>query len=176
MNIIHNNIYNIEDMIIINKSGHLKYKNLKFRCALGKAGIGEKSMEGDNLTPKGIYKIVNIYYRKDRIKKISSKFTPIKITKNMGWCDDPLSKKYNQLIKLPKKYSYEKLYKKNNTYDLLLVLDYNMKPIVKNKGSAIFMHVAKRNYKPTAGCIALKKKDLLKLTKIIKLSTKILIN
>ena len=83
--------------------------------------------------------------------------------------------KYNQLIKLPNKYSHEKLYKKNNTYDLLLVLDYNMKPIVKNKGSAIFIHVAKRNYKPTAGCIAIKKKDLLKLTKIIKLSTKILI-
>ena len=93
----------------------------------------------------------------------------------MGWCDDPKSEKYNQLIKLPNKYSHEKLYKKNNTYDLLLVLDYNMKSIVKNKGSAIFIHVAKRNYKPTAGCIALKKKDLLKLTKIIKLSTKILI-
>ena len=162
-------------MIIINKSKHLKYKDLKFKCALGKAGIRNKKKEGDNITPKGIYKIIKIYYRDDRIKKISSKFKLIKITKNMGWCDDPKSKKYNQLIKLPNKYSHEKLYKKNNTYDLLLVLDYNMKPIVKNKGSAIFIHVAKRNYKPTAGCIALKKKDLLKLTKIIKLSTKILI-
>jgi L,D-peptidoglycan transpeptidase YkuD (ErfK/YbiS/YcfS/YnhG family) len=163
-------------MIIINKSKHLKYKDLKFKCALGKAGIRKKKKEGDNITPKGIYKIIKIYYRDDRIKKISSKFKLIKITKKMGWCDDPKSKKYNQLIKLPNKYSHEKLYKKNNTYDLLLVLDYNMKPIVKNKGSAIFIHVAKRNYKPTAGCIALKKKDLLKLTKIIKLSTKILIN
>jgi len=163
-------------MIIINKSKHLKYKDLKFKCALGKAGIRKKKKEGDNITPKGIYKIIKIYYRDDRIKKISSKFKLIKITKKMGWCDDPKSKKYNQLIKLPNKYSHEKLYKKNNSYDLLLVLDYNMKPIVKNKGSAIFIHVAKRNYKPTAGCIALKKKDLLKLTKIIKLSTKILIN
>ena len=162
-------------MIIINKSKYLKYKDLKFKCAIGKAGIRKKKKEGDNITPKGIYKIINIYYRDDRIKKISSKFKLIKITKNMGWCDDLKSKKYNQLIKLPNKYSHEKLYKKNNTYDLLLVLDYNMKPIVKNKGSAIFIHVAKRNYKPTAGCIALKKKDLLKLTKIIKLSTKILI-
>ena len=162
-------------MIIINKSKYLKYKDLKFKCALGKAGIRKKKKEGDNITPKGIYKIINIYYRDDRIKKISSKFKLIKITKNMGWCDDLKSKKYNQLIKLPNKYSHEKLYKKNNTYDLLLVLDYNMKPIIKNKGSAIFIHVAKRNYKPTAGCIALKKKDLLKLTKIIKLSTKILI-
>jgi L,D-peptidoglycan transpeptidase YkuD (ErfK/YbiS/YcfS/YnhG family) len=162
-------------MIIINKSKYLKYKNLKFKCAIGKAGIRKKKKEGDNITPKGIYRIVKIYYRDDRIKKISSKFKLIKITKKMGWCDDPKSKKYNQLIKLSNKYSHEKLYKKNNTYDLLLVLDYNMKPIVKNKGSAIFIHVAKRNYKPTAGCIALKKKDLLKLTKIIKLSTKILI-
>ena len=162
-------------MIIINKSKYLKYKDLKFKCALGKAGIRKKKKEGDNITPKGIYKIIKIYYRDDRIKKISSKFKLIKITKKMGWCDDPKSKKYNQLIKLPNKYSHEKLYKKNNTYDLLLVLDYNMKPIVKNKGSAIFIHVAKRNYRPTAGCIALKKKDLLKLTKIIKLSTKILI-
>ena len=162
-------------MIVINKSKYLKYKDLKFKCALGKAGIRKKKKEGDNITPKGIYKIIKIYYRDDRIKKISSKFRLIKITKNMGWCDDPKSKKYNQLIKLPNKYSHEKLYKKNNTYDLLLVLDYNMKPIVKNKGSAIFIHVAKRNYKPTAGCIALKKKDLLKLSKIIKLSTKILI-
>ena len=162
-------------MIIINKSKYLKYKDLKFKCAIGKAGIRKKKKEGDNITPKGIYKIIKIYYRDDRIKKISSKFKLIKITKKMGWCDDPKSKKYNQLIKLPNKYSHEKLYKKNNTYDLLLVLDYNMKPIVKNKGSAIFIHVAKRNYKPTAGCIALKKKDLLKLSKIIKLSTKILI-
>ena len=162
-------------MIIINKSKYLKYKDLKFKCAIGKAGIRKKKKEGDNITPKGIYKIVKIYYRDDRIKKISSKFKLIKITKKMGWCDDPKSEKYNQLIKLPNKYSHEKLYKKNNTYDLLLVLDYNMKPIVKNKGSAIFIHVAKRNYKPTAGCIALKKKDLLKLSKIIKLSTKILI-
>lgn len=163
-------------MIIVNKSGQLKYKNLKFKCALGKAGIGKKKEEGDNITPKGTYKIIKIYYRKDRIKKISSRFKLNKITKNMGWCDDPCSTKYNQLIKLPTKYSHEKLYQKNNVYDLLLVLDYNMNPIVKNKGSAIFIHVAKKNYKPTAGCIALKKREILKLIQIIKLNTKIFIN
>ena len=167
--------YNTFNMIIVKKSGYLKYKDLKFRCALGKAGIKKKTIEGDNITPKGIFKIVKIYYRPDKIKKIKTLIKKIKVRKNMGWCDDPKSSFYNQQIKLPTKYSHEKLYKKNNTYDLLLVLDYNMKPIVKNKGSAIFIHVAKRNYKPTAGCIALKKKDLLKLSKIIKLSTKILI-
>ena len=69
-------------MIIINKSGHLNYKDLKFKCALGRAGVGKKRIEGDNITPKGTYKIIKIYYRKDRIKKISSKFKLVKIEKN----------------------------------------------------------------------------------------------
>ena len=162
-------------MIIINKSKYLKYKDLKFKCALGKAGIRKKKKEGDNITPKGIYKIIKIYYRDDRIKKISSKFKLIKIRKNMGWCDDPKSKKYNQLIKLPNRYSHEKFFKKDNSYDLIVILNYNINPIIKNKGSAIFIHIAKKKYKSTAGCIALKKNDLLKLIKIIDTNTKIFI-
>ena len=163
-------------MIIINKSGQLKYKDLKFKCALGKAGVGKKRAEGDNITPKGTYKIIQIYYRKDRIIKISSKFKLIKINKNMGWCNDPRSKKYNQLIKLPSKYTYERLFRKDNLYDLILVLNYNINPIIKNKGSAIFIHIAKKKYKKTAGCVALKKSNLLKLIKVVKKKTKVIIN
>jgi L,D-peptidoglycan transpeptidase YkuD (ErfK/YbiS/YcfS/YnhG family) len=163
-------------MIIINKSSYLKYKNFRFRCALGKAGIGKKKKEGDNITPKGLYKIVKIYYRKDRIKKVSSKFKLIKITKNIGWCDDPNSEKYNQIINLPTKYSYEKLYRKDNVYDLILVLNYNMDPVIKKKGSAIFIHVAKKNYQSTKGCIALKKNNLMKLISKINKNIKIKIN
>ena len=163
-------------MIIINKFGLIKYKNFKFRCALGKAGIGEKKREGDNVTPTGTFKIVKIYYRSDRVKKISSKFRQIEITKNMGWCDDPNSKNYNQLVNLPSKYGHEKLFKKNNIYDIIVVLNYNMKPVVKNKGSAIFIHVAKKNYQPTQGCIALKKNNLLKLLSKISKNIKIKIN
>ena len=163
-------------MIIISKSGYLKCKDLKFKCALGKSGIGNKKIEGDNITPKGVFNIIKIYYRKDRLKKLSSKFTLIEITKNMGWCDDPKSGKYNQLIKLPTKYSHEILYRKENIYDLILVLNYNMKPTFKNKGSAIFIHIAKKNYKKTAGCIALKKSDLVYLVKEIQKNTKVNIN
>ena len=155
-------------MIIINKSGYLKYKNLKFRCSLGKAGIGEKEKEGDKITPRGTYKIVKIYYRNDRVKKILSNFKLFKIKKNMGWCDDPKSKQYNQLVKIPNQYGYEKLNRKDNIYDLVLVLNYNMKPIIKNKGSAIFIHIAKKNYKNTNGCLGLKEEDLIKLIKIVK--------
>ena len=163
-------------MIIINKSSYLKYKNFRFRCALGKAGIGKKKKEGDNITPLGLYKIVKIYYRKDRIKKISSKFKLIKITKNVGWCDDPNSEKYNKIINLPTKYSYEKLYRKDNVYDLILVLNYNMSPVIKNKGSAIFIHIAKKKYQLTQGCVALKKNNLLKLISKINKNIKIKIN
>jgi L,D-peptidoglycan transpeptidase YkuD (ErfK/YbiS/YcfS/YnhG family) len=163
-------------MIIINKSGYLKYRDLKFKCALGKSGIGNKKIEGDNITPKGVFNIIKIYYRKDRVKKLSSKFKLIEIKKNMGWCDDPKSRKYNKLIKLPNKYSHEILYRKDNIYDLILVLNYNIKPTIKNKGSAIFIHVAKKNYKKTAGCVALKKVNLIKLINTLSKNVSIKIN
>ena len=91
----------------------------------------------------------------------------------MGWCDDPRSDKYNKLIKLPFNYSYEKLYKKDNVYDIVLVLNYNMDPVIKNKGSAIFIHITKKNYKKTEGCVAIKKVQLLKIIKKLKNRTKI---
>jgi len=155
-------------MIIINKSGHLKYKDLKFRCALGAAGINVKKKEGDNITPLGTYKISKIYYRKDRIKKLFSKFKLIEIKKNMAWCDDSKSKNYNKLIKLPSKFTHEKLFRKDEIYDLIIPLNFNTKNIIKNKGSAIFIHVANQKFSPTQGCIALKKKDLIYLIKNIK--------
>ena len=160
-------------MIIINKSGYLKYKNLKFRCALGKAGIRIKKKEGDNITPKGTYKIIRIYCRKDRIRQVKSKIKIYKINKKIGWCDDPRSEKYNQLIKLPNKFKHEKFYRKDHLYDLIIVLNYNMRPVIRNKGSAIFIHLAKRNYYPTKGCIALSKNNLLMILNKINKNTKI---
>ena len=158
--------------IIINKQ-YLTFKNYKAKCAIGKRGINYKKKEGDLITPKGKYKIKFILYRKDRVKKIRTKIKKMIITKNMGWCDDPNSEKYNKLIKLPSLYNHEKLYKKENIYDIILVLNYNMNPIVKNKGSAIFIHVAKRNYQKTKGCIAIKKDYLLKIIKDLKIGTEV---
>ena len=160
--------------ILINKK-YLAFKSYKAKCAIGKRGIGLKRKEGDQITPKGKYKINYILYRKDRIKKIRSKLKKIIITKNMGWCDDPKSKDYNKLIKLPSNYNYERLYKKENIYDLILVLNYNMGPIVKKKGSAIFIHIAKKNYKKTEGCVAINKIQLLKIIKELNNKTKVLI-
>ena len=149
--------------------------NYKAKCAIGKRGIGNKRKEGDLITPKGKYKIKYILYRKDRIRKIQSKIKRIAITKSMGWCDDPRSRDYNKLIKLPTNYKYEKLYRKENVYDLILVLNFNMRPIVKKKGSAIFIHIARKNYKKTEGCVAVNKVSLLKIIKKLKNNTKVLI-
>lgn len=160
-------------MIIINKSGYLKFKNLKFKCSLGKSGIGEKKIEGDNITPKGTYQIKRVYYRKDRVKKIKAKIKLFEIKKNFGWCDQPNSKFYNRLIDIPNKLSHEKLYRKDNVYDVIIVLNYNMNPTIQYKGSAIFIHVAKRKFPPTKGCIAISKKNLLSLIEAISKKTKI---
>ena len=158
--------------ILINKK-YLTYKNYKLKCALGKRGIGYKKKEGDLITPIGKYKIKYILYRKDRIKKIYTKIRTIVIKKKMAWCNDPESKDHNKLIKIPSDFTFEKLYKKENNYDIVLVLDYNMNPIIKNKGSAIFIHVAKKNFKKTEGCVALRKIHLLKIIKLLKNNTKV---
>jgi L,D-peptidoglycan transpeptidase YkuD (ErfK/YbiS/YcfS/YnhG family) len=163
-------------MIIVKKSGYLEYKNLKFRCALGKAGIKKKEREGDNVTPKGTFKITKIYYRHDKIKNIKTLIKKIKIKKNMGWCDDSTSSFYNRQIELPSQLSYERLYRNDNLYDLIVILNYNTNPIIKNKGSAIFIHIAKKYYRKTKGCIALSKENLIELVSKIKKKTKIEIN
>jgi len=158
--------------IFINKK-YLTYKKYKVKCSIGSKGIGWKKKEGDLITPKGQYKIKYILYRKDRIKKFNTKLRKIVIKKNMGWCDDSRSKRYNKLVKLPYNYRCEKLYKKENVYDIILVLNYNMNPTIKNKGSAIFIHVAKKNFKKTEGCIAVKKIDLLKILKVVENNIKV---
>ena len=119
--------------IFINKK-YLTYGNLKAKCALGKKGIGIKKKEGDLITPKGLFKIKKVFYRRDRLKYLDTKLSKKGITNKMGWCDDSKSKKYNQLIKYPFSFRSEKLYRKDNIYDIILILDFNMKPILKKKG------------------------------------------
>ena len=149
----------------------VSYSNYKAKCAVGKRGISIKKKEGDFITPKGTFKIREIFYRKDRVQNLITRIKKTVIRKNMGWCDDPKSKKYNKLIYFPFKHSAEKLYRRENIYDIILVLNFNMNPVKKNKGSAIFIHVAKKSFQPTQGCIALNKFELIKLVKSIKINT-----
>ena len=151
--------------ILINKN-YLTYNKLKVKCAIGKKGIGYKKKEGDLITPIGKFKIKFVLYRQDRVK-ILTKLKKKIIKKKMGWCDDPKSSHYNKLIELPFAHSHEKLFRKENIYDIILVLNYNMNPVKKNKGSAIFIHIAKNNFKKTRGCVAIKKINLIRLIKEI---------
>ena len=147
----------------------------RIKCSIGKRGIKKKRTEGDKSTPKGIFKIKYLLYRKDRLSDIKTKLKKYSIKKNMGWCDDVNSKKYNKLIILPSNLKHEKLYIKDHIYDLVIVINYNMNPIVKNKGSAIFLHIAKKNYSPTKGCVAISKKDMRILLKNLGKKNKIII-
>ena len=164
-------------IIIVKNKDTLLIDDFKFRCSIGKNGFRKKKCEGDFTTPKGKFNLGNIYYRADRVQKPLSKLRSIPIKKNMGWCDDPNSKFYNKQIKIKKnlKINFEKLYRKDNKYDLFILIKYNYKKPIKSKGSAIFLHLTK-NYLPTKGCIALCEKDFLILAKLINKKTKIKIN
>ena len=154
----------------------LLYKGYKIKCSIGKSGISSSKIEGDLATPKGAFKIGPLYYRKDRNKIIKCNIKKKIIKRKMGWCNDSRSKKYNQEITFPFKYSAEKLYRKDNIYDLFINIHYNLKPIVKKKGSAIFLHIAKKKYKPTSGCVAISKRNFLKILPLINKNTKIFIS
>ena len=160
-------------MIISLKNKHtLQLDEFKFKCCIGKNGLTRFKKEGDYKTPKGTFKLENLYYRKDRIDKPKTKLKCVVIKKNFAWCDDKNSKNYNKLINVKKNFSHEKLFRKDSKYDLIIPIKYNFNKIIRGKGSCIFLHLT-QNYKPTAGCIALKKKDFLIILKLINKNSKI---
>tara|TARA_X000001036_G_scaffold339787_1_gene318979 strand:- start:2201 stop:2695 length:495 start_codon:yes stop_codon:yes gene_type:complete len=161
-------------MTIFVKNKHtLQIKEFKFRCCVGKKGFTSNKKEGDKKTPKGTFEVENLYFRKDRKEKPLTLLKCIKIKNNMGWCDDiRFPKKYNKLFKIQKKIKCEKLKRRDNKYDFLIPIKYNFKKPIIGRGSCIFIHLTK-DYKPTAGCVALKEKDFLIMLKLIKKSSKI---
>ena len=159
--------------ITVKKNRLLTIANYKLKCSIGKSGIRKIKKEGDLATPKGTFKLGYLYYRKDRVKGIKTTIKKKIIKKNMGWCNDAKSKKYNKEIKFPFQYSAEKLYRKDNIYDLFINIKYNQTPVVKGKGSAIFLHLSSKKYRPTKGCVAIIKKDFIKILPLITNKTKI---
>jgi len=162
-------------MNIIIKNRFLLYKGYKIKCSIGKNGTTSSKKEGDLYTPKGIFKIGALYYRKDRIKLNKCKIKKKIIKKNMGWCNVIKSQKYNREIYFPFKYTAEKLYLSKKIYDIFINIKYNYTPALKGKGSAIFLHLTNKKYKGTKGCIAIHKKDFMKILPLINKKTKILI-
>jgi len=156
---------------------HVKNKNtliiddFKLRCCIGKNGINSNKREGDHSTPKGLFKLKKLYFRKDRVGIPKCKIQKKRITKNIAWCDDPKDVKYNKEILVLNEYHKESFYRKDYKYDYLITISHNEKK-TPFKGSAIFIHLT-RDYKSTAGCIALKKNDFEILLKLINKKTQI---
>lgn len=151
--------------IKIDRKNILKIDDFMFKCSIGLNGKTYKKIEGDLCTPRGKFRLVNLFYRADRNKPINAKISSIKIKRNMVWCDDPRQKEYNKLTKISKRIKSERLFRKDSVYDYFIELDYNSKckPFA---GSAIFLHLTK-NYKPTRGCIAIVKKDFKILLRLL---------
>tara|TARA_B100000530_G_C15733724_1_gene398828 strand:- start:104 stop:598 length:495 start_codon:yes stop_codon:yes gene_type:complete len=164
-------------MIIYLKNKHtLIVEHLKFKCSIGRKGLSKSKVEGDKKTPIGLFELGNVYYREDKIKLPKIRIHSIKIKPQMGWCDDiKYPKKYNKLIKIAQNIHHERLYRKDRKYDLLIPIKYNSRKVILGKGSCIFLHLTS-NYNPTAGCIAIKKKDFLIMLKLLTKKTKIKIN
>jgi len=162
-------------MNIIIKKNLLLFKDYKLKCSIGKSGSTYFKKEGDFATPKGLFKLGTMYYRNDRIESFKSSLKKKVIKRNMGWCNDPRSSKYNREVYFPYKYRAEKLYRKDNIYDVFINIKYNQSPIIKKKGSAIFLHLCKKKYKSTEGCVAISRKDFFKILPYINNKTKILI-
>ena len=159
--------------IILKNKETLHFKGFKLKCCIGKSGLTKNKIEGDKKTPKGIFTLGNLYYRKNKNTKPITKLKCIEITREMGWCNDVKNKKYyNKLIKNNKKIKHEKLYRNDYKYNYFIPINYNTNKSILGKGSAIFIHLTK-NFKPTAGCIAIQKKDFLILIKLINKKTKI---
>ena len=159
--------------IIVKNKDTLIYDDFEFKCCVGKNGFTKNKIEGDKKTPRGVFNLGNLYFRKDRSHLPNTKIKCIPIKKNWGWSDDLKNKKhYNKLVDIQNGLKCEKLFRRDNKYDFLIPILYNTKNPVLGKGSAIFLHLTK-NYKKTLGCIALKKKDFLILLKLINKKTKI---
>ena len=167
------------DNIIVTKNfnkytADLFYKNYKFKCKIGFGGISKKKIEGDGITPLGKYRLLSIYYREDRVGKMFTKLPKYKINRHMGWSDDPKDPQYNKLVRIPRKFGFEKIFRKDRAYDIIITTNFNSNPITPNKGSAIFIH-CNNDSEYTEGCISLKKKDILHILPNLSLQSRLII-
>jgi L,D-peptidoglycan transpeptidase YkuD (ErfK/YbiS/YcfS/YnhG family) len=153
--------------IQVSRDGTLTYPSGTFRCALGRSGIRAEAdkREGDGATPAGCFSLRRVLYRPDRMAPPETSLPVAAIQPADGWCDDPADPAYNQPVHLPHPASHEEMWRADGLYDVVVVIGHNDDPVVPGMGSAVFMHVAKPDYEPTAGCVALALPDLLALLK-----------
>jgi L,D-peptidoglycan transpeptidase YkuD (ErfK/YbiS/YcfS/YnhG family) len=146
--------------LIVSAAGEARWRELRFRCALGKGGLKRDKREGDGATPIGAWPMRRLLYRADRMTAPATRLPCAPIAPEDGWCDDPADPAYNRAVRLPYAARHERLWREDEIYDLLVVLGHNDDPVVAGHGSAVFLHVARADYRPTEGCVALVHADL----------------
>lgn len=143
------------------------YGTLTCRCAIGPAGLAARKREGDGATPVGLLPLRRVLYRPDKTRRPNTPLPVAEITPRDGWCDAVGDPNYNRPVPLPYPASAEALWRDDDLYDVVVVLGYNDDPPVQGLGSCIFMHLARPDYGPTAGCIALSATDLYRLLEAV---------
>jgi L,D-peptidoglycan transpeptidase YkuD (ErfK/YbiS/YcfS/YnhG family) len=148
-----------------------------FPCALGRGGLGLKKREGDGITPAGVFALRRLHVRSDRVKLPRWAYLARRIARTDWWCDELADRAYNRLVttRTMPRGSKEGLWRKDALYDLLIEIGYNDKPVVRGKGSGIIMHLARKGFTPTQGCVAVTREAFLKLLQVIGPETKIII-
>jgi L,D-peptidoglycan transpeptidase YkuD (ErfK/YbiS/YcfS/YnhG family) len=145
----------------------------RWRCVLGAGGVREDKVEGDAATPAGEFPLRRIYFRNDRLVLPKVQLPARPMASHDGWCDDPRSPTYNRLVHVPNEWSHETMWREDGLYDLVVVIGYNDDPPEGEWGSAIFLHIARKDYSPTRGCIALSRPDLLELVPLLTPTTRL---
>lgn len=161
--------------LLVDSGAWARWGGSALRCALGRAGIATDKREGDGATPAGAFALREVLYRPDRGAPpvTSLKLRPLDPAD--GWCDAPGDVNYNQKVRLPYRASAETLWRADGVYDLIVVLGYNDAPVIGGRGSAIFLHVARPDFAPTEGCVALGRGDLLRVLKEADATTRIIV-
>ncbi|MSP00644.1 MAG: hypothetical protein EXR07_06285 [Acetobacteraceae bacterium] len=148
---------------IVHPDGRLIWRGKTFLAALGKGGVRVRKEEGDGATPAGLLPLRRVLYRGDRVPPPRCVVPVEPIAATDGWCDDVTHRDYNRLVHLPHDGRHEHLWRQDEVYDVIGILGWNDSPVVKGLGSAIFLHVARRDYAPTEGCVALALPDLTRI-------------
>lgn len=151
--------------ITVFADGRLTWPGGSIRCTLGRGGVLADKREGDGGTPVGAYPLRRVLWREDRLPRPETALPAAPLARTDGWCDDPADPAYNRPVTLPYPASHEELWREDGVYDVIVVLGHNDDPVVPGLGSAVFLHVARPDWEPTAGCVALPLPDLLRLLK-----------
>lgn len=145
---------------ILHSDGRLTLAGRTFRAALGRGGVRADKQEGDGATPAGLLPLRRVLYRADRVPPPTCAVPIEPLAPDDGWCDDPVDPAYNRPVRLPYAASHEELWRTDALYDVIGVLGWNDTPPARGRGSAIFLHIARPDFAPTVGCIALAPADL----------------